>query len=73
MAYHYHSTVKSRIKKGLLQGYDFVFDYPRIGECLVLYFSTKPYKVPIRPYRYHEYEKYLGEITGNHRKIKLAQ
>ena len=40
--------------------YAFVSDYPRIGEALVLYFTTPPQVRPIRPHRYAEYAALLA-------------
>jgi len=55
MRYPYHNRIKQRIANGELVGYEYVTDYPRIGECLVLRFSTYPPLRPIRPHRYAEY------------------
>ena len=57
--YPYHNRIKQRIKNGELIGHEFRTDYPGIGECLVLIFSTMPIFRPIRPHRYAEYLKYL--------------
>lgn len=57
--YPYHNRLKQRIRAGELVGYEYVADYPRIGEALVLYFSTHPPVRPVRPYRYEEYEPLL--------------
>lgn len=59
--YPYYNRIKSRIKNGELISYHFENDYPRIGECLVLEFSTAPFVRPIRPYRYTEYVDILAE------------
>lgn len=53
--YPYHNRIKQRIKAGELAGYEFVDDYPGVGECLVLRFSTVPIFRPIRPHRYADY------------------
>lgn len=53
--YPYHNRIKQRIYAGELLRYEYVRDYPRIGEALVLYFSTHPPVRPIRPHRYAEY------------------
>lgn len=53
--YPYHNRIKQRIANNELIGYRFESDYPRIGECLVLEFSTYPFTRPIRPHRYVEY------------------
>ena len=53
--YPYHNKIKQRIRAGELVRYEYVANYPRIGEALVLYFSTLPPMRPIRPYRYPEY------------------
>ncbi len=54
--YPYHNRIKQRIRNGELIGWEKVTDYPNIGACIVLYFSTLPYTRPIRPQRYGEYE-----------------
>lgn len=59
-AYPYHNKIKQRIRGGELVAYDYVTDYPRIGEALVLYFSTYPPVRPIRPRRYAEYAPLLA-------------
>lgn len=59
--YPYHARIKQRIKNGELTGYEFVEDYPNIGECLILKFSTYPPQRPIRPYRYVEYVDILAD------------
>ncbi len=59
--YPYHNKIKQRIQNGELTGYDFVRDYGRIGECMVLYFKTYPFERPIRPYRYEEYADILRQ------------
>lgn len=53
--YPYHNKIKQRIRAGELTGYEYVTDYPRIGNALVLHFSTHPLVRPIRPHRYGEY------------------
>ena len=53
--YPYHNKIKQRIAAGELIGYEWRTDYPNIGECLVLKFSTPPFLRPIRPHRYAEY------------------
>ena len=58
--YPYHNQIKRRIRAGELAGYAFVSDYPRIGEALVLYFTTPPQVRPIRPHRYAEYAALLA-------------
>lgn len=57
--YPYHNKIKQRIRAGELLDYTFVQDYPRIGECLLLSFSTPPYLRPVRPCRYGEYTHIL--------------
>lgn len=57
--YPYHNKTKQRIRAGELLDYTFVQDYPRIGECLLLSFSTAPHLRPVRPYRYGEYKDIL--------------
>ena len=62
--YPYHNKIKSRIKNGKLIGYRFESDYSKIGECLILEFSTYPFIRPIRPYRYAEYVDILADWQG---------
>ena len=57
--YPYHNKIKQRIRAGELLDYTFVQDYPPIGECLLLSFSTPPYLRPVWPYRYGEYKDIL--------------
>lgn len=64
--YPYHNRIKQRIRNGELVGYEYVKDYPRIGECLVLRFDTMPPTRPIRPHRYNEYTEILREWEVNH-------
>ena len=58
--YSYHNRIRQRIRAGELQAAYFQADYPGIGECLVLVFSTEPFLRPIRP---HAYQKYLDVLT----------
>lgn len=58
--YPYHNKIKQRIRNGELVGFEFVTDYPGIGECCVLKFCTFPPLRPIRPYRYAEYAEWIG-------------
>ena len=66
--YPYHNRIKQRIRAGELIGFEFREDYPGIGECLVLKFSTHPAIRPIRPHRYVDYVDILAE--WNFRKEK---
>lgn len=59
--YPYHNRIKRRIRKGELVGYEFVEDYPGIGECLLLGFSTHPFFRPVRPHKYVDYVDILAE------------
>lgn len=59
--YPYHNRIKQRIKNGELVSYQFVEDYPNIGECLLLQFNTLPMLRPIRPHKYHEYVDILAQ------------
>lgn len=59
--YSYHNRIKQRITNGELVGYEFVEDYPKIGEALVLKFNTYPPLRPIRPHRYVDYVNILAE------------
>lgn len=58
--YPYHGRIKQRIRNGELIGYEFVEDYPGIGEALVLKFSTVPALRPIRPHRWVDYVDILA-------------
>lgn len=66
--YPYHNKIKQRIRAGELLDYTFVKDYPRIGECLLLSFSTPPYLRPVRPYRYGEYVDILADWNRSQRR-----
>lgn len=59
--YPYHNIIKRRIKNGELIGYEFVKNYKKIGECLLLYFSSPPFERPVRPHKYHEYADILSD------------
>jgi len=59
--YPYHNRIKQRIRNGELTGFRYVDDYPKIGKCLLLEFSTPPFTRPIRPERYGEYDGILEE------------
>lgn len=58
--YPYHNRIKQRIRAGELISCEFREDYPGIGECLVLKFSTHPTQRPIRPHRYVDYVDILA-------------
>ena len=45
--YPYHNKIKQRIKNGELIGFEFAEDWPKIGSCLLLRFSTLP---AVRPH-----------------------
>lgn len=60
--YPYHNKIKQRIKNGELVGYEYTDSYPRIGNALVLYFSTHPFRKPIRPQRWDEYKGMLDGV-----------
>lgn len=68
--YPYHNKIKQRIRNGELVGYEFVQDYPGIGEALVLKFNTEPFVRPIRPHRYVEY---VGVLVEWNRRKKEAE
>ena len=53
--YPFNNKIKQRIKERELVHFEFVDNYPRIGDCLVLHFNTNPKKRPISPHRYEEY------------------
>lgn len=65
--YPYHNLIKQRIKNGELEGYEYVENYPGIGECLLLHFCTPPFIRPIRPHKYHEYSAILDAWERNHK------
>lgn len=62
--YNYHARTKQLIQDVGVDYCEFVNNYPRIGEALVIYFKCGE-KRPIRPHRYIEYkeiiEKYLNQ------------
>ncbi|SBV96655.1 conserved hypothetical protein [uncultured Eubacteriales bacterium] len=62
--YPYHNRIKQRIRNGELIKWEMVYDYPKIGECILLHFSTVPHIRPIRPHRYVEYAALLEGMTG---------
>lgn len=75
--YPYHNKIKQRIKNGELVGFEFVEDWPKIGSCLLLRFSTLPALRPIRPKRFGEYAPILKgwaeqSFSGNGAEVKAA-
>lgn len=65
--YPYHNKIKQRIRAGELLRVEHRSDWPRIGECMLLIFSTEPFFRPIRPHRYAEYAGILegmGLVLG---------
>lgn len=60
--YPYHNRIKQRINNGELHDYYFTKEYPKIGDALVLVFNTEPILRPIRPHRWHEYEKIISKM-----------
>lgn len=62
--YPYHNKIKQRIRAGELIGAEKREDYPGIGPCVVLRFSTYPPLRPIRPHRYAEYAPILAPYTN---------
>lgn len=67
--YPYHNRIKQRIANGELVGYEFVDDYPGIGEALVLKFYTYPPMRPIRPHRYGDYVDVIAEWENKRRLV----
>lgn len=63
IVYPYHNKIKQRIRAGELTGAELREDYPGIGACLVLHFSTWPPVRPVRPYRFPEYAPILAPYT----------
>ena len=61
MAEYYGASLDYIVAAGELIGHEWRTDYPNIGECLVLKFSTPPFLRPIRPHRYAEYMPLIGE------------
>ena len=59
--YPYHNRIHQRIRAGELIDHYFTTTYPRIGEALVLVFSTPPFKRPIRPHKWSDYVDILAE------------
>lgn len=57
--YPYHNRIKQRIAAGELVDHYFTTSYPRIGEALVLVFSTPPFLRPIRPHKLEEYKEVI--------------
>lgn len=64
--YPYHNKIKQRIHAGELVDHYFTDSYPRIGEVLVLVFSTAPFLRPIRPHRWAEY---AGIVPGLEKEV----
>lgn len=63
--YPYHAKIRQRIQNGELIASYYEKNYPGIGECCVLVFSTFPYKRPIRPYKYAQYKDILPKEADN--------
>ena len=61
--YNYHGRIKARISAGEMVDHYFTEKYPRIGNALVLVFSTEPFLRPIRPERWAEYKPLLEANT----------
>lgn len=61
--YPYHGRIKQRIKNRELVNWEFINNYPKIGECLVLHFNTEPFTRPIRPHKYIEYAEILKNYS----------
>lgn len=62
--FNYHSTAKSLIKQGKLQGYYFTENYNNIRPALVLLFNDQKHPaMPIRQHKWYEYFPLIGE-TG---------
>lgn len=53
--YPYHNRIRQRINNGELIDRYFTYDFPRIGEALVLVFKTEPFLRPIRPHKWLKY------------------
>lgn len=66
--YNYHAEIRRRISNGELCGYHYETNYPKIGECLVLEFSTFPPQRPIRPHSQWRYADILGSDEQNESK-----
>lgn len=63
--YPYHNRIRQRINNGELIDFYFTNHYPKIGECLVLVFSTSPMFRPIRPHAYHKYQDIINRIKDD--------
>ena len=61
--YPYHNKIKQRINNGELISWEYVDEYNKIKNCLLLYFDTEPYIRPIREHRFEEYEKILEKYS----------
>jgi hypothetical protein len=59
--YPYHNRIKQRINNNELTGFEYVDEYNGINPCMLLYFDTEPRVLPIRSYRFEEYEKILKQ------------
>jgi hypothetical protein len=60
--YPYHNRIKQRIRNGELVDVYYTEAYsPRFGPALVLVFNTLPFRRPIRPKKWSEYEPILAE------------
>lgn len=64
--YPYHNRIKQRIRAGELVDHYFTDNYPRIGEALVLVFSTAPFLRPIRP---HKWSDYVDVLADYHKEV----
>lgn len=63
--YPYHNRIRKRINNGELIDHYFTDNYPRIGEALVLVFSTPPFLRPIRPHKWPDYVDILEKGVIN--------
>ena len=61
MRYSYHGRIRQRIRAGELAGYYYASNYPRIGQALVLVFTTYPPLRPVRPHKWPEYSGILAD------------
>ena len=63
----FHRRTAWRIRTGELMAYRFEDDYPGVGECLLLYFKTRPFIKIIKPRHWYYYIDHLYDwqmVTG---------
>lgn len=64
--YNYHATIRRLIKENKLISYHYEQNYNGISPALVLLFNDNRHPVmPVREYRWHEYQKILPKELLN--------